>query len=56
VASTALLNGNVYCLAANILGTGAIYYSSDSIGLFFAGAKLNQADINILNDAVALLI
>jgi hypothetical protein len=54
--SIALLNGNVYLLAYNLLGTGAMVFSTDTIGLYFAGSELDQIDVNVLNDALVILL
>lgn len=54
--STALINGSVALLAVNKVGTGYQNYMIDTIGLYYAGASLDQTDVNVINDGLRLLV
>lgn len=54
--SSAVLNGNVYLLGFNKLGTGATDVGSDTVGFFYAGSSIDQTDVNVMCDAIDNLL
>jgi len=53
--SVGLLDGDIYNLALNN-GTTAANFTSDTIGLFYAGSELDQTDVNVICDALDQLM